>query len=223
MLWISFLIQKKQTYPKINLLIKMTTPGLKSVSTTQVPPATQDFITQQITNYLTTVSTVDIVAKNGVSIISTVTGTNRTVVDLEFLGTVSDLADTNITTPITTNNVLQWNGTSWIAGAGTAISDASITDLSDVTGTSLPVSSFLVTNPEGTSVVYQPTANYLQSVNLRPGQGILKTTSDLDNTISLKLSQLPIITKTSHNPANFFAVTDSSDANANARVQASKK
>ena len=193
-------------------------PGIKNTAPEGVPQATQDYVNQQITNYLATVSTVDIVAKNGVSIISTVTGTNKTVVDLEFLGTVSDLSDTNITTPITTNHVLQWNGTSWIAGAGTAISDASITDLSDVTGTSLPVSSFLVTNSAGTSVIYQPTSDYLQTGNLFQGQGILKTVNvnESTTTISLDLFQVPTIT--SHSPGDFFVVTDSNNSNENAKV-----
>ena len=190
-------------------------PGIKNTVPDGVPQATKDYVNQQITNYLATVSTVDIVAKNGVSIISTVTGTNKTVVDLEFLGTVSDLSDTNITTPITTNHVLQWNGTSWIAGAGTAISDASITDLSDVTSP-LGVSSFLITNSAGTSVIYQPTSDYLQTGNLVPGEGILKTDTGSTTTISLELSQVtPIST---HSSGDFFVVTDSNNSNANARV-----
>ena len=196
-------------------------PGIKNTAPRGVPQSTQDYVNQQITSYLSTVSTVDIVAKNGVSIVSTLTGTNRTVVDLNFLGTVSDLSDTNITTPITTNYVLQWNGTSWVPGAGTSISNASITDLSDVSGTSLPVSSFLTTNSAGTSVVFQPTSNYLRSSNLLPGEGITKTISGLDNTISLQLSQLTQVTKASHSAANFFAITDSSNSNANAKVLAS--
>lgn len=94
---------------------------------------TKTFLERTISNYLNTNSVVDLNIGNGVSIVSTVTGTTKTIVNVGLNASLNNLNNVN-TNPSGANVYLKYNGSCWVAGTGISGTSFSITDLDDVTG-----------------------------------------------------------------------------------------
>lgn len=113
---------------------------------------TEGYVNRTIRQYLNTNSTVNINIESGLCIFSTVTGSNLTTVTVGLSANLGDLDDVNLS-GLTTNEYLQWNGTCWVPGPGASISDLTLTDMSDVSG-SISANAVLETNSAGTSVIF---------------------------------------------------------------------
>lgn len=104
-----------------------------NTNTKNVVYTTEDFVNTTVRNYLNTSSNVNIRLGNGASM-SVVTGTTETVVTIGLCASLGNLRDVTLTPTPINGSVLQYNGTSWMVGAGLSLTNASITNLNDVNG-----------------------------------------------------------------------------------------
>ena len=191
----------------------MPTPGininninqrLAASGNTATPYATETYVDNTLNTILAVGPVIDInISGNGLCVTTGISGTNKTVVDIGISSTLGDLFDVDVTSP-STNQYLQWNGTSWIAGNG--VSNFSITNLTDFSppGGPLVSNSFLKVNSQGTSIVMQ-----VEDVltNVTGGDGILVTTpSDGVRTVNSNVNGLTTVLSSQDNTNNYFSI-----------------
>lgn len=205
-------------YNNINkiITIKMTNPGLnsgavlqnlQSVTSTQVNYATENYVTQQITDKINQGYSLTIDIENAGVCIFTTSANSKTVVEIGISTTLTDLSDVNITSTPPSNSYLVYNGASWTIGSG--VSKFSITDLNDFVpvNSALVPDAFLRVNPAGTSIIQQ--VNDVVS-DVLPGNGIQVVTANTVRTINSDFATLPIMFDvTQDSPDNYFPILNS--------------
>lgn len=171
----------------------------QSVNTVNTPVqnATQDYVIEYVNGKFDPIPNVNINIENSGVCITTVSGTNNTVVDIGLCSTLGDLTDVDLPTPVPTGSYLKYNGTSWSTGSG--VSKFSITDLNDFvtssTTTGLTNGAFLKVNSTGTSIIQNTDAvSEIQSSN---SDGLLISNPDPNDptryAISLDVNNLQTV------------------------------
>ena len=191
----------------------MPTPGininninqqLAASGNTATPYATETYVDNTLQTILTEGPVIDInISGNGLCVTTGISGTNKTVVDIGISSTLEDLFDVDVSSR-STNQYLQWNGTSWVAGNG--VSNFSITNLTDFSpaGGPLVANSFLKVNNQGTSIIMQ-----VEDVltNVTGGDGILVTTpSDGVRTVNSNINGLTTVLSSQDSTNNYFSI-----------------
>lgn len=192
--------------PNLNAFIQ----NLAAAGTTKTNYATEKFVTNNVNTILTEGVVLDInISGNGLCVSTGICGTNKTVVDIGISTTLGDLSDVDVPTP-STNQYLQWNGTSWVPGNG--VSNFSITNLTDFfpSGGPLVSNSFLKVNNQGTSIIMQ-VEDVLTDVT--GGDGILVSTPlDGVRAVNSNINGLTTVLSSQDNANNYFSIATTTGA-----------
>ena len=199
----------------------MTCPGLQldrfietftpRINDTSIVYATEAFVNTTVSNYINTLSSVTVDISEGLSITSTITGTNRTVIDVGLSAILNDIQNVD-TTGVSNGDYLQYIGNEWVPGPGLSIASMNFLQLTDVDETTIPsgTSTFFITN-QGGSLVFTEN-DYISTIAQGPGTDVSKPDSN-QALISLDANNLTLINSTDDTPSQFdFVIYSGSDS-----------
>ena len=178
-----------------------------NTNTKNVVYTTEDFVNTTVRNYLNTSSNVNIRLGNGASM-SVVTGTTETVVTIGLCASLGNLRDVTLTPTPINGSVLQYNGTSWMVGAGLSLTNASITNLNDVNGP-LQNNSVLFSSSDSQPLTFKEDRSVaIDNLNAVKSRGIVvrkNSTYPYEANIQTRFLHFP--TTRSDSSTEFFTVT----------------